>query len=477
MRHSVDDEAEDLVPLGDVLDAVDDGKRAAARNAASSLLSTMRTPPHAMDAERCVIGAILLNPACLLDVQVAGLRPADMYHKAHATMFEAIEACADAGEPIDALCVVEKLRKSNKLDAVGGAAAVASLAALMPTSAHATAYAQLVREKAQLRALIDVSTKIVEAAYAQTKSPSDIIEAAERAVLAVSSSTATVEHVDRKSIVEEILRDIDRPEVGKVPLGLPSLDKRLGGGIGAGELVVVAARPSMGKSGLAMQAMGHIADQGLACAFYSLEMKGKPLLRREIANKAQLAAKKWRSGTNEQRGALARAAGDVSERPLHIIDRSGMSFHEIASSIRRYVSREGVGAVAIDYLQLLSGSDVHRRNGDKNNEVAEMSKGLKGLAGELSIPIIVLSQLNRGVESRTDKRPMMSDLRDSGAIEQDADVILFLYRPEYYLRESCPRDLQGVAEVIIAKQREGDTGTVQLGFKRDEVRFYEGVAP
>ena len=467
---------EDMVPLGAMLDQMDKQRGAMAAEAATTQLRTAgRSPPASMDAERAVLGALLLHPPAFDTVLEAGLRPEHFYRPANATIFRAIGNLRARGEPIDTLTVVDDLQRVGRLDDVGGAASVSQLEALLPTSAHVASYARLVREKAMLRGVIDLSTKAVQSAYAQDRSPVELVEEIRTGLNRMEAQGAAGVRANSE-VVASMAKQI--PALGgirrSVPTGWKMLDGVLGGGWSPGGLHIIAARPSMGKSQFVLDFACDLAvHRRQPVLFASLEMPAEDLMERLAGALSGVDTRKVRFTATEA-SEIGLAAGKLAASPLRIDDAATQSVQHIRSRARRIAADEGLSAIVVDYLQLLSDGGSGRRQDDVNQatRIGEMSKGLKHLARELDVPVLALSQLNRSVEQRPNKRPMMSDLRESGAIEQDADTITFLYREEYYLREACPDEKVGVAEVIIAKQRNGPAGvTVPMRFDGTPPRF------
>ncbi len=466
---------EALVPLGAVLEEIQKRTAATAEETALDVLKRARTPPHALDAERAVLGALLLEPSSYEAVIDEGLRPDDFYRPAHGTIFRVVQALHAAAEPIDTLTVVDELMKHGQLEAVGGAAAVSQLEAMLPTAAHVGAYARLVREKSTLRHLIETATSIVQSAYRQDKRVVDIIDEAERDILKISEGHSKRSIVPMRELVERATKQLEKAFNNKsaitgVATGFRDLDN-ITSGLQPGELIIVAARPSMGKTAFTLNLASHVATRlSQPVMFFSLEMGAEQLVQRLIGSEARIDISNLRRGFIQRHewSKLAEASGRLSEAPFYIDETPSITVSEMRNKCRRQMHDTGLSLVIVDYLQLMQGPPGYD---NKATEVGEISKGLKTIARELNIPVIALSQLNRGVESRTDKRPMMSDLRESGAIEQDADVIAFLYREEYYAKDKTPEDKLGVAEVIVAKHRNGPTGSIELRFFSNITRF------
>jgi replicative DNA helicase len=469
------EEGGELIPLGAVLNELERRTGEAASETARALLPNVRTPPNALDAERALLGGLLLEPNAMEKVIDEALRPDDFYRRQHGIIFKAIYDLHNAAEPIDAVTVVEALMKAGLLDVVGGATAISQLEALIPTAAHVGAYARLIRDKSTLRRLIETATEIVTEAYKQERRVVDILDEAERAILAISERNQRRGIEGMSSLVKRVMEQLEKAyhekrSITGVPSGFADLDK-LTSGFQDGELIIVAARPSMGKTAFTLNVAAHAAVRNnTPVAFFSLEMGADQLVQRMIGSEARIDISGLRKGfiPADAWVRLAQATGELGEAPLYIDETPSITVAEMRTKCRRLHHEHGIGMIIIDYLQLMQGPEGYD---NKATEVGEISKGLKTLARELSVPVIALSQLNRGVESRTDKRPMMSDLRESGAIEQDADVIAFLYREEYYLKEKTPEDKMGIAEVIIAKHRNGPTGSVEMRFFNSITRF------
>jgi replicative DNA helicase len=424
----------------------------------------------AASAERAVLGCCLVGGQEAIDeAQAAGLRPADFVRLAHRHIWEAMLAVAARGDTVELLGVVDELLRTGRLDACGGAAGLAGLAAVL-SAATVTQHARTVAEAANLRRLAQVCSTFAQAANAREGSAAELLAEAQEAILALSRVTTGDEWVDRVAEVDHLLREAASGKVQRgIPTGWRGIDTLLEQGMRPGQLLILAARPSMGKSVLGHQLAGHAADHGIPAAFFSLEMSGSELLERELIQRSRLARREW--STRDAWSRVTRAGDAVKERPLHLVECPGISITELSGRARRMVARQGIGLMVVDYLQLVRGSGAYA--GSRTQEVGEVSRGLKTLAGELKIPVVALAQLNRMNESQADKRPTLAHLRDSGEIEQDADVVAFIHRPEYYAREkTAPEDL-GIAEIIIAKQRNGPTGIARLAFDGPTVSFVD----
>ena len=437
-----------------------------------------RVPPHARDAECAVLGGIMLDPEALERLE-GMLLPDHFYFAANEKIFAAILALADNRSPVDALTVKDYLERTHELEACGGEAYLGDLISLIPTSANVRHYAEIVRERAILRRLLQVCAKISQDVYENpVKAVTEHLDASESQILAVAESFTQ----DKKSFfsLKELLHDgyqelqkryEDQRSVTGVSTGFIDLDKSTAG-LQRGDLIIIAGRPSMGKTAfvmnLAQNAAIHDGENPNVVAVFSLEMSAQQISMRLLASESRVDMSKMRNGNfvPDDWRKLASATGRLSQASIFVDDTPAITVNDVRGKCRRLKRDNGrLDMVLIDYLQLMTGSAAER----KDLEISEMTRSLKGLAKELDVPILVLSQLNRSLESRADKRPMMSDLRESGAIEQDADVIMFIYRDEVYNNKK-PEN-KGRAEIIIAKQRNGPTGTVHLAFQKASTRF------
>ncbi len=439
-------------------------------------------PPHSLDAERSVLGAILLSDKTLYALVIdEGLQPEDFYRERHAVVYRAVLDLYNENEPIDVLTVTEYLRSDGQLDSAGGAAAVDELAAAVPAAGNARRYAQIVREHALMRRLLATTYAIQSQVINNEALPREIVEQAERAMFEVAHDERTKDFTHVGPVLEREITKWQDLASGKqsltgTPSGFADLDE-ITGGFQPGNLIIIAARPSMGKSALVTNIAENVAlhkSDPKPVALFSLEMAEAELAQRFIASRARIKGDDLRKGRlkEERKWKLVLdAAEDYSNGPLHMDDSSDIGILEIRAKARRLHSQMqskygGLGLVIVDYLQLM------RPDGRVENrveQVGQMSRGLKILARELKVPVIALSQLSRGVESRTDKRPLLSDLRESGQIEQDADLVMFIYRDEYYNPDTTERP--GEADLIIAKHRNGGLGEVPLVFQGEFTRF------
>jgi replicative DNA helicase len=433
-----------------------------------------RTPPQDVAAEQSVLGGMMLSKDAIADV-IEQVRGVDFYRPAHEMVFEAILDLYGRGEPADAVTVAAELGRRGELGRVGGAAYLHTLISSVPTAANAGYYAEIVRERAILRRLVDAGTKIVQLGYAAGGGDADdLVNQAQAEVYAVTERRSSEDYVPLAETIEATINEIEISEgrgdemIG-VPTGFTDLDT-LTNGLHPGQMIVMAARPAMGKSTAALDiARSCSIKHGRASVIFSLEMSRTEITMRLLSAEASVNLQHMRKGTmrEEDWTKLARTMGRVSEAPLFIDDSPNMSLMEIRAKCRRLKQRHDLKLVIIDYLQLMtSGKRVESRQ----QEVSEFSRALKLLAKEIEVPVIAVSQLNRGPETRTDKKPAMSDLRESGSIEQDADMVILLHREDAYDRES-PR--AGEADFIVAKHRNGPTANITVAFQGHFSRFVD----
>lgn len=430
-----------------------------------------RTMPHDDVAEQSVLGGMLLSKDAIADV-VECLRASDFYKPAHETIYEAILSLYGHGSPADAITVADELKKRGELTRVGGAAYLHTLIASVPTAANAQYYAEIVKEHAIMRRLIEAGTKIAQLGYANETEVDTLVDQAQAEIYAVTDGNAKEDYGSFSEALEATMREIDansnRPDgVYGVPTDFIELDE-LTGGLHGGQMIVIAARPGVGKSTLALDiARSAAIHHHMATVFFSLEMSRTELAMRVLSAEGKISMGRLKKGDLDTEGwtNLATLQGRIDSAPLFIDDSPNMTLMEIRAKCRRLKQRNDLKLVVLDYLQLMSsGKKVESRQ----QEVSEFSRSLKLLAKELDVPVIALSQLNRGSEQRTDKRPMVSDLRESGSIEQDADMVILLHREDMYNPES---DRVGEADMIIAKHRGGPTRTIPLAFSGKYSRF------
>lgn len=430
-----------------------------------------RVPPQSIDAEESVLGSILLDNQAI-NICLERIRSEDFYKSSHQIVFEAMAKLSDKREPIDIITLGQQLRAMGQLESVGGAQTLSYLASSVPNSANVPYYVRVIKEMSIRRRLINESTDIINSAFEMEGEIEDFLDSTEQRILGVSDfrvnqSFHRVGDVVQDSIrIVEQLYDQKEPVTG-VPSGLVKLDK-LTAGFQPSDLVIVAARPSMGKTALVLgwsQFVGIYNRKPVA--FFSLEMSKEQLVLRMLCSESRINNSSVRTGQLSERdfARIVEGASRISDADIFIDDTPAITITELRAKARRLHRDHSLGLIVVDYLQLLrSPAYSHSRE----QEISDISRSLKALAKELNVPVVALSQLNRSVESRTDKRPMMSDLRESGAIEQDADVIMFIYRDEVYNKESPDK---GVAEIIISKQRSGPTGTIRVAFSGEYTRF------
>ncbi|RGD60576.1 replicative DNA helicase [Kitasatospora xanthocidica] len=434
-----------------------------------------RVPPQDLDAEKSVLGGMLLSKDAIADV-VEVLKPVDYYRPAHEMVHGAILDLYARGEPADPITVAGELTKRGELQRVGGASYLHTLVNSVPTAANAEYYAQIVHERAVLRRLVEAGTRIAGMGYAAEGDVDEIVNAAQAEIYAVTEQRTNEDYAPLSDIMEGALDEIEaigsrNGEMSGVPTGFADFDQ-LTNGLHPGQMIVIAARPAMGKSTLALDfARACSIHHKLPSVIFSLEMGRNEIAMRLLSAEARVALHHMRSGnmTDDDWTRVARRMPDVSEAPLFIDDSPNLSMMEIRAKCRRLKQRNDIKLVVIDYLQLMQ-SGGSRRAENRQQEVSDMSRNLKLLAKELEVPVIALSQLNRGPEQRTDKRPMVSDLRESGSIEQDADMVILLHREDAYEKES-PR--AGEADLIVAKHRNGPTATITVAFQGHYSRFVD----
>lgn len=431
-------------------------------------------PPQSFDAEKGILCSIFIDPDAMELVKGEGLLPKDFHHPHHAMIYQSMLDLYEKNEPIDTVTIANLLMIRGHLEVVG-VNALSLIEEFLPTSAAVLSYVKLVKGKSSLRRLINAAKVITETAYAQSQDVNEILDVAEKTILSIRESHAkkgilSLKELSKQAVARYLaLIDQKNPVTG-IPSGFYELDE-FTAGFQPGELTIIAARPSMGKTALTLNIAAHASiAENIPVAFFSLEMGAEQLFNRLIGAYAEIELSGLRSGFIRPGDVerLTQAAGNLSASPFYIDETATLTIGDLRNKSRRLVHQHGVRIIFIDYLQLMSAPD---RFESKAVEIGEISKGLKSIARELSVPVVALSQLNRGVESRTDKRPMMSDLRESGAIEQDADVIAFLYREEYYLRDKTPQDKKNIAELIIGKNRNGPTGKLDLRFDHKYTKF------
>jgi replicative DNA helicase len=435
-----------------------------------------RTPPHDLAAEQCVLGGMMLSKDAISDV-LDVIKPHDYYRPAHQIVHDVILDLYGRGEPADAVTVAAELTRNGDIARVGGAPYLHTLIASVPTAANAGYYARIVRERAILRRLVEVGTRIVQLGYAGDGDADELVDRAEAEIYGVTDRRISEDYLPLAEIMPGALDEIEAISsrggtLAGVPTGFADLDA-LTNGLHPGQMVVIAARPAMGKSALALDiARAASVKAGLTSVLFSLEMSRNEITMRLLSAEARVPLHAMRTGQlgEDDWTRLARRMSEVVDAPLFIDDSPNMSMVEIRSKCRRLKQRNDLKLVVVDYLQLMSSP---KRVENRQQEVSELSRSLKLLAKELQVPVVALAQLNRGPELRTDKRPLLADLRESGSIEQDSDVVILLHREDAYERES-PR--AGEADLIVAKHRNGPTATVTVAFQGHYSRFVD-MAP
>ena len=436
-----------------------------------------RIPPQNLEAEISVLGAVLQDPGALLKAMEV-LRPEDFYKEAHRKIFRACVELFERNEPVDLVTLANELMRRKQLDEVGGASQLSALVDAVPTAANVTYHARVVKDKAVLNALIEKATAVVSKAYSDSEDTDQLLDWAEQQIFEISQDKVSRSFAPVKSILKGTFQLIEKlydrkSHVTGVPTGFADFD-RLTSGLQPAELIVVAGRPSMGKTSFCLNVAQQAAiRESVTVAIFSLEMSKEQLVQRMLCSEASVDSHRLRTGylSDTDWPKLTTAAGRLSEAPIYIDDTPGISLLEMRAKARRLKAERGLGLVIIDYMQLISG---RARAENRQQEISEISRGLKGMAKDLNVPVVALSQLSRAVESRDPPRPQLSDLRESGAIEQDADVVTFLYRPAFYRKrkgEEADEPEDNTTEIIIGKQRNGPTDTVYLTFLREYTRF------
>ncbi len=433
-----------------------------------------RIPPQNIEAEQAVLGAMLIEREAISKVAEM-LRPEDCYREAHRLIFNAMSELFNKNDAVDMVTVIEFLRKSDKLEAAGGLSYITSLANSVPTAANVLYHAKIVEEKALLRQLINAATNIASSGYEGSEEVASILDTAEKTILAVSSRKMGGDFTPIKSIIFDAFNKIEQLYASKgsitgLSTGFKDLD-RLTSGLQPSDLILIAARPSMGKTAFVLNIAQHIGiKEKKAVAFFSLEMSKEQLVQRMLCAESTIDSQRLRIGELEANDwtKLVSGADRLSAAPIFIDDTSGITVMELRSKARRLKIEYDLQLIIIDYLQLMQGSGKGKGSENRQQEISEISRSLKGLAREIGVPVIALSQLSRSVESRQVKKPMLSDLRESGSLEQDADIVAFLYRDDYYNPDS---EQKNITEVIIAKHRNGPVDTVQLFFLKQFTKF------
>ena len=431
-----------------------------------------RVPPQNIEAEQSVLGAMLIKKEAITQAQEL-LRPDDFYREAHRIVFETMLELAGDNEAVDLVTLTEALRKKEMLEKVGGISFITALANYVPTAANIVYHAQIVKEKSELRHLIDAATEIASAAYEATDDVKDIMDDAEKKILAVAANQTGGAFEPIKNIVIDTVGRVEtlyenQGGLTGISTGFRDLDRDTSG-LQKSDLILVAARPSMGKTAFTLNIATYAAMHGHTVAFFSLEMSKEQLVQRMLCSEGGIDSQRLRTGQLEDADwdRLINTADRVSKASIYIDDTAGINVMDLRSKARRLKAEHGLDLIVIDYLQLMQGR-ARSSSDNRQQEISEISRSLKALARELDVPVVALSQLSRSVESRTVKKPMLSDLRESGSLEQDADIVMFLYREDYYDQET---ERKNITEVIIAKHRNGPIGTIELFFQKEFTKF------
>ena len=431
-----------------------------------------KIPPHDIEAEQAVIGSMITDKDAVLDA-VEVLKLNDFYRQYNKTIYEAILNLYGRAEPIDVITVKAELVSLGKFESIGGIEYLASLPDKVPTTANVEKYIKIVQEKSILRSLIKASNEIIDLGYSETEELDSVMELAEKRIFEISQGKNQKGYSELKDILVDTFSEIEKRYNQKEPItgvstGFTDLDYKTAG-LHNSDLILIAARPAMGKSAFALNIATNAAMHAkVPVAIFNLEMSKNQLVNRILCSEAMVDSNKVRTGKMEEDDwvKLATALGPLSEAPIYIDDTPGITITEIRARCRKLKLEKNIGLVVIDYLQLIQGSG--KRNSNREQEISEISRSLKILAKELDIPVVALSQLSRAAEARTDHRPMLSDLRESGAIEQDADIVMFLYRDDYYNPDS---EKKNIAEITLAKHRSGSTGTIELLWLGNYTKF------
>lgn len=430
-----------------------------------------RVPPRNIEAEMSSLGCMLLSWEAM-DLAAERLSPECFYEPSHRTIFSTVLDLYKGGKTVDMVTVADRLEVLGKLDAVGGSVYLTKLADSVPTTHHAESYFKIVSDKAVLRNLIATATDIVKKCYYELGEVAELLDTAETSIFDIAEKRMSDSFVLIRNTVKGVVDKIeklsqDKKYVTGVPTGFPGLDE-ITSGFQNSELIVLASRPSMGKTALALNIAEYIGlHEKLPVAVFSIETSADQLVQRMLCSRARIDSHRVRRGfiSKDDWPDIIQAAGELTQAPVYVNDMPALSVLQVRAIARRLKSTHDIRLVIVDYLQLLR--ETARKYENRQQEISDMSRALKALARELNIPVLVLSQLNREVENRPDKRPQLSDLRESGAIEQDADVVLLLVRPDYYNKDDRP----GIAELIVAKQRNGPVGEVELVFLKECTRF------
>ncbi|HBF0572292.1 TPA: replicative DNA helicase [Clostridioides difficile] len=430
-----------------------------------------RIPPHSVESEQSILGSILLDKDAIITVTET-IKPDDLYKEAHKIIYECMITLSNKGEPIDLITLTEELRKQGHLNDIGGISYITSLSTIVPTTSNVKYYADIVKEKSVLRKLIKASNEIINLGYSGATKIEDVLEQAEKSIFDISQEKTSDDFksinlvlMDAYDMIEKLYTN--KSDVTGITTGFKDLNKKING-LQRTDLILIAARPAMGKTAFSLNLVQNAALKGDASvAVFSLEMSKEQLVQRMLSSQSSVELKKIKTGTLNDNDwpRIIDAMAVLSDAKIHIDDTPGIKISELRSKCRKLKIEKGLDLVLIDYLQLMEGEG---NNESRQQEISKISRSLKILAKELNCPVVALSQLSRAPEQRADHRPMLSDLRESGAIEQDADIVMFLYRDEYYHADS---ESKNIGEVIIAKNRHGETGSVELVWLGEVQRF------
>ncbi|MFL8712562.1 replicative DNA helicase [Clostridioides sp. GD02377] len=430
-----------------------------------------RIPPHSVESEQSILGSILLDKDAIITVTET-IKPDDFYKEAHKIIYECMITLSNKGEPIDLITLTEELRKQGHLNDIGGVSYITSLSTIVPTTSNVKYYADIVKEKSVLRKLIKASNEIINLGYSGATKIEDVLEQAEKSIFDISQEKTSDDFksinlvlMDAYDMIEKLYTN--KSDVTGITTGFKDLNKKING-LQRTDLILIAARPAMGKTAFSLNLVQNAALKGDASvAVFSLEMSKEQLVQRMLSSQSSVELKKIKTGTLNDNDwpRIIDAMAVLSDAKIHIDDTPGIKISELRSKCRKLKIEKGLDLVLIDYLQLMEGEG---NNESRQQEISKISRSLKILAKELNCPVVALSQLSRAPEQRADHRPMLSDLRESGAIEQDADIVMFLYRDEYYHADS---ESKNIGEVIIAKNRHGETGSVELVWLGEVQRF------
>ena len=430
-----------------------------------------RIPPHSVESEQSILGSILLDKDAIITVTET-IKPDDFYKEAHKIIYECMITLSNKGEPIDLITLTEELRKQGHLNDIGGISYITSLSTIVPTTSNVKYYADIVKEKSVLRKLIKASNEIINLGYSGATKIEDVLEQAEKSIFDISQEKTSDDFksinlvlMDAYDMIEKLYTN--KSDVTGITTGFKDLNKKING-LQRTDLILIAARPAMGKTAFSLNLVQNAALKGDASvAVFSLEMSKEQLVQRMLSSQSSVELKKIKTGTHNDNDwpRIIDAMAVLSDAKIHIDDTPGIKISELRSKCRKLKIEKGLDLVLIDYLQLMEGEG---NNESRQQEISKISRSLKILAKELNCPVVALSQLSRAPEQRADHRPMLSDLRESGAIEQDADIVMFLYRDEYYHADS---ESKNIGEVIIAKNRHGETGSVELVWLGEVQRF------